>query len=101
MVATTVQAMQQLVEEGIGHLLQSVCSAQTIHLQATTHVPSVLAAHTSMARSTLVAITEHIAGVATSSSAHLHCMAEQSLVVVASHIMAASTTQLWVALAAS
>ena len=75
--------MQQLVEEGTGHLRQSASAAQATHLQAAAHIPSALAAHTSMARSTLVATGEHVAGVATSTSAHLQGMAEQALVVAA------------------
>ena len=75
--------MQQLVEEGTGHLQQSTSAAQATHLQAAAHIPSALAAHTSMAHSALVATAEHVVGVATSASAHLQGTAEQALVVAA------------------
>ena len=71
MVASTAQAVQQLVEEGAGHLWQSSSAAQATHLQAAAHIPSALAAHTSVAHSALVTTAEHVAGIATSSVAHL------------------------------
>ena len=60
-----------------------------------------LAAHTSVARSALVATAEHVAGVATSSSVHLQGMVKQVLVATASHIVAAGAAQFWDAVAAS
>ena len=54
-----------------------------------------------MARSTLVATTEHMVGVANNSLAYLQGTVEQALVVVASQVAATGTAQLWDAIAAS
>ena len=89
------------MEEGTSHLRQLASAAKATHLQAAAHVPSALAAHTSMAQSALVATAEHMVGAATSSSAHLQGTVEQALVAMVSHIVAAGAAHLWDAVAAN
>ena len=82
------------MEEVASHLRQSASATWASHLQAANHIPSVLVAHTSAAQSALVATAEHVAGVASSSSAHLQGTAEQALVAAAHHVAADSAAQL-------
>ena len=69
------------MEEDIGYLQQSASAAQATHLQDAAHIPSTLVAHTSVARSALVATMEHVTSMATSSLAYLQGTVKQALVV--------------------
>ena len=79
----------------------SASVAQATNLQAATHIPSAVLAHTTIARSALVATVEYVGGIATSSSVQLKGMVEQTLVAMGSQVVAIGAIRFQEAMAAS